>query len=507
MNHLTLGKRVALGFAGVIAVTLVLGIVAFSRFLSAASAGEYLTASPVPCTIAMVDIAGAFKENFGLVQRHINSSEKDKIAAAVQRNKERIDKLLQDYEAAISTDEDRRIFAVFKDARTAFVTEFKAMLALSAAGKRDEAIAASETRMVPAYEKLCDSLEQLVAYNKSNLSRGVEQVLASSRFGKTVILVGLISAFLAAVVIAFFLIRSVVKILEEVADVLGSGSVQVVSAAGEVSSTSQTLADGASAQAASLEETSASLEEISSMTKRNADNAQEAKQTTVSALSYAETGGRQMHEMQTAMEAIKAASQDITNILKTIDEIAFQTNLLALNAAVEAARAGEAGAGFAVVADEVRALAHRCSAAAKETAVKIDDSVRKSELGVSISAEVAKSFTAIQEQIHRLDHLSAEIATASNEQSQGISQVSTTVLQMDQITQANAASAEENASAAEELRAQAEGMKDAVQNLHALIGNINRFGEAGGHRAAPTNSSPKPVSSTRKKSSTAHASR
>ena len=169
-----------------------------------------------------------------------------------------------------------------------------------------------------------------------------------------------------------------------------------------------------------------------------------------------------MAAMQQAMEAIKAASQDITKILKTIDEIAVQTNILALNAAVEAARAGEAGAGFAVVAEEVRGLAQRCAAAAKETAVKIDDSVNKSEQGVQLSAQVAKSFHVIQEQILHLDQLVAEIATASSEQSQGIGQVTSAVAEMDKVTQANAASAEETAAASTELSGQAKNLNDTI---------------------------------------------
>jgi methyl-accepting chemotaxis protein len=294
-----------------------------------------------------------------------------------------------------------------------------------------------------------------------------------------------VGAMVLGVFLAWLISGSIVAPLRDMAQALGSSADQTSSAASQVAAASQTLAEGASEQAASLEETSSSLEELSSMTKRNAENALQAKTAAGQARQSADGGAEQMKAMIAAMDAIKAASQDITKILKTIDEIAFQTNILALNAAVEAARAGEAGAGFAVVANEVRSLAQRCAAAAKETAVKIDDSVAKSQQGVQISAEVANSFSTIQERIRQLDSLVAEIATASQEQSQGISQVNTAVTQMDQITQSNAGSAEESASASEELNAQAESLKDTVTNLQELVGGSGRDHAAASAPAAP----------------------
>ncbi|HEX2860672.1 MAG TPA: methyl-accepting chemotaxis protein [Lacunisphaera sp.] len=237
-----------------------------------------------------------------------------------------------------------------------------------------------------------------------------------------------------------------------------------------LASSSQSLADGSSQQAAALEETSASLEQLNSMTKRNADHANQAKQTASQARASADAGASRMHEMTAAMRAIKSASEDITKILKTIDEIAFQTNILALNAAVEAARAGEAGAGFAVVAEEVRALAQRSAQAAKETAAKIEDSVAKSHHGSQISEQVASGFTTIQEQIRHLDQLVAEIATASGEQSQGIAQVNTAIGQMDKVTQANAANSEQTAAASAELKHESSDMFTNVATLRQLIG-------------------------------------
>jgi len=173
------------------------------------------------------------------------------------------------------------------------------------------------------------------------------------------------------------------------------------------------------------------------------------------------------------MDAIKASSDDIAKIIKTIDEIAFQTNILALNAAVEAARAGVAGAGFAVVADEVRNLAQRSALSAKETATKIEEAITKSEYGVKISDKVAQSLHAIAEKTRKVDSIVGEIATASNEQTQGVHQVNLAIGQMDKVTQSNASSAEETASAAEELNAQALALRDTVTELGKLVGHVS----------------------------------
>jgi methyl-accepting chemotaxis protein len=252
------------------------------------------------------------------------------------------------------------------------------------------------------------------------------------------------------------------------------------------------LAEGSSEQAASIEETSSSLEELSSMTKRNADNSQKANELSRQTRTAADKGVADMQEMNTAMAAIKASSDDIAKIIKTIDEIAFQTNILALNAAVEAARAGEAGMGFAVVADEVRNLAQRSAQAAKETAAKIEGAISKTGQGVTLSGKVAEALNDIVTKARQVDELAAEVAGASREQTEGITQINTAVGQMDKVTQSNAASAEESAAAAQELNAQAEIMKQSVAELLRLVG-----GQALASPAQPTVSShrAKPVRS------------
>jgi len=284
-------------------------------------------------------------------------------------------------------------------------------------------------------------------------------------------------AMLTMVMVAFisnFVRRSLSRLVRD----LNDNSSQVNQAADQVSNASQMLAQGSGEQAASIEETGASLEEMASMTKSNAENAQKANDLAREARTAADKGAEDMRAMNQAMEAIKVSSDDIAKIIKTIDEIAFQTNILALNAAVEAARAGEAGMGFAVVADEVRNLAQRSAQAAKETANKIEGAIGKTALGVDISSKVAQALNEIVAKARQVDELASEVASASRQQTQGITQINTAVGQMDKVTQSNAASAEESAAAAEELNSQAIMMKDAVSELTRLVGDTNRSADS-----------------------------
>ncbi|MFA6286591.1 MAG: methyl-accepting chemotaxis protein [Opitutaceae bacterium] len=298
-------------------------------------------------------------------------------------------------------------------------------------------------------------------------AKGAASTLANA---SRLVIAGLVGMVLAGLVSALFIIRGVNRALTRTAESLSQGSLQVAAASGQVSSASQSLAEGSSEQAASLEEISSSIEELASMTKRNAENALSGKTSANQARAAAEAGAAEMERMQGAMNAIQQSSNDISKIIKTIDEIAFQTNILALNAAVEAARAGEAGAGFAVVADEVRSLAQRSAVAAKETADKIADATSRSAQGVELSGRVSSGLQQILEKNREVDRLVADVATASQEQSEGLAQINVAITQMDKVTQSNAANAEETASAAEELNAQSEELRTASAQLAALVG-------------------------------------
>jgi len=240
---------------------------------------------------------------------------------------------------------------------------------------------------------------------------------------------------------------------------------EISSASGEIADSSQALSQGATESAASLEEVSASLNQTSSQTTLNAENATQANSLSTETKLAAEKGSTQMQEMVAAMTDINEEGQKISKIIKTIDEIAFQTNLLALNAAVEAARAGQHGKGFAVVAEEVRNLAGRSAKAAAETSELIERSTEKTTKGTTIAQQTAIALEEIVSGISKMTDLVAEISAASNEQAQGVAEINIGITQIDTVTQHNTASAEESAAAAEELSAQAAQLHSMLQRF------------------------------------------
>jgi methyl-accepting chemotaxis protein len=337
------------------------------------------------------------------------------------------------------------------------------------AGETKPALAAVQGRLREARELVTERVDETNA-----------GMLSSAQTTQAFITVVAGIAFVVGIGLAVAIARSIAKALRRTIGGLTSGAEQTTAAASQVSSSSQSLAQGATEQASSLEEITSSIEEMASQTKQNSASANEARSLADSASGSADQGADAMERMSKAINDIKTSSDETAKIVTTIDEIAFQTNLLALNAAVEAARAGEAGKGFAVVAEEVRNLAQRSAEAARNTAEMIEGSVKNADNGVAISKEVADVLAEIVTGNRKVSELVAEISAASEEQTQGIEQISLAVGQMDQVTQASAANAEESASSAEELSAQAEELHRMVQELQLLAGGSSSRSQAGG---------------------------
>jgi methyl-accepting chemotaxis protein len=318
--------------------------------------------------------------------------------------------------------------------------------------------------------RLLDDTGRQIVATANTLSNQVGESIAAQQKSALGILAAMFGAGLLFFwILSFILVRSISKPIHRVIGGLSEAAEQVSFASRQVSGAGQQLAEGASQQAAAVEETSSSLEEMSSMTKRNAENATQANHLMTEAKQTMVEANGSMERLTASMREISGASEKTQKIIKTIDEIAFQTNLLALNAAVEAARAGEAGAGFAVVADEVRNLAKRAAEAAKNTATLIEATVVTVKEGAGLVEKTNAEFRRVSDSASKVGELVGEIAAASQEQSQGIDQISKAVMEVDKVVQRNAANAEESASASTEMTARSGQMKEFVQDLTALV--------------------------------------
>ena len=330
-------------------------------------------------------------------------------------------------------------------------------------------LAAARQQLVSADARVT-RLQASSAQAEAQLRTARSSVAASrAKAGQTLLII-IVASMLIGTGANFSCIRSITQSLQSTITDLNSTASNTTNSAAHIAAASQSLALGASQQAASIEATSTSIAQISSMTERNAATARQVDALAKAAQAAAVAGTASVREMSRATAAIKSSSDDIAKIIKTIDEIAFQTNILALNAAVEAARAGEAGMGFAVVANEVRNLAQRSAQAARETAGKIEQAITNSNQGVAITGQVSANFDEILEKAGQVYELVAQMSVASTEQSQGINHVSGAVAQMEKVTQTNAANAEESARVAAGLSAQAAATKAAIAHLETLLG-------------------------------------
>jgi methyl-accepting chemotaxis protein len=330
--------------------------------------------------------------------------------------------------------------------------------------------------MVIFAQKVQPSLEEIGRQAVSLVEEQTRDLASASAISSaksarsTMVTIALLLIALGVGAGVLWMVRHAGAALKDLAERMSDSAERVSGAASQVSDSSRSLAAGASQQAASLEETSASTEEIASITRKNADHALQVAGLMQQSAEGAVAVNQSLDRMVEQMMEIGNSSNKIARIIKVIDEIAFQTNILALNAAVEAARAGEAGLGFAVVAGEVRNLAQRCAQAARDTAGLIEDSIVTARDGNARLDHMAGNVRAMTENATQVKSLVDEVNMGSQEQARGMEQISRAVIQMEQVTQRTAASADESASAGTDLSSHANALRALVHEMRDMVG-------------------------------------
>jgi len=534
MNKLKLSTRLTLGF-GILALLIAFTAgMALARLPTIESEFHKVTDERIPRVAVLNQVKGHLNQ-IGLSMRNMvimsDATEQKKEVEQILAARKTVGDALDKLKAEIATEKGQVLLAKVLDARASYVPAQNKFIELVNAGKADEAKVHLLRVARPLQLAYFASVDDLIKFQDELTQESGAQANAAMAAIKATMWISAGIALLAALVLASWIVRSVMRQLgadpadaaalaqsvaagdlsvridlrpgdttslmarlkemqanlSRVVSSVRGNSESVATASAQIAQGNLDLSQRTEEQASALEETAASMEQLSSTVKQNADNARQANQLAQGASAVAIKGGDVVGQVVETMKGINDSSKKIADIISVIDSIAFQTNILALNAAVEAARAGEQGRGFAVVASEVRSLAGRSAEAAKEIKSLIGASVERVEQGTALVDQAGATMAEVVGSIKRVTDIMGEISAASTEQSAGVAQVGEAVSQMDQVTQQNAALVEESAAAAESLKSQAQQLVQAVA--------VFKLGhDSQSHGAAPVKHAP-PVKS------------
>ena len=438
--------------------------------------------------------------------RHVLNTDDAKMTAVegdMQKLSAEFKRLNDTYKQLISSDQERALHAAFERSWGEYQRQHDQVLGLSRQNQNDQARALLEGEAQKTFDQATADLLSLIKLNREGAQAAGEHAKSTYAFARNSLLLAALVALVAGTAAALWLTRSITRPIasalnvaegvaagnlaqridvdsaDELGRLLGSlrtmqarlsevvsgvrGSAEgVATASAQIAQGNLDLSQRTEEQASAVQQTAATMEEVGSTVRHNADSAAQANQMAQGASAVALRGGEVVGQVVQTMQGINDSSRKISDIIGVIDGIAFQTNILALNAAVEAARAGEQGRGFAVVASEVRSLAQRSAEAAKEIKSLIGQSVEQVDRGAQLVEQAGSTMDEIVTAIRRVTDIVGEISSASREQSNGVDQVAQAIQQMDQTTQQNAALVEESAAAAESLKTQSQSLVESV---------------------------------------------
>ena len=507
-SRMSLAQRLTLFTGSLIAIMLIAAIGCWFMMTGLSEDAEQVNSINVP-QLQLIAAIELDVTRVSLQLRHSilsrNERELKDTLADIEAKKVRLVENMERFGKGMTDAEGRAAYAPLPDLMREFVRVGTENIGLIVAGKKEDAFAFLVDKTIPARNRLLEPLAAEKVRQGKSLNSVISAVKSYSDLNLKLLLAvfGIVTAGLVAMLVYLrnvttqlgsdpaqlkavadgiaagalttyvpvragdeqsitYSLRVMRDRLAEAVTAVRAGAESVNSAASEIAQGNHDLSGRTESQASALQQTAASMEQLNSTVRQNADNARAATQLATGASTIARQGGEVVGEVVSTMKDIDASSRKIAEIVGLIDGIAFQTNILALNAAVEAARAGEQGRGFAVVAGEVRVLARRSAEASKEIRGLIEESSKRVEHGTGLVDKARSTMGEVVHSIQRVTDLMSEISAASSEQSQGVSQVGEAVTQLDQTTQQNAALVEEMAAAASSLNQQATGLLASV---------------------------------------------
>ena len=438
--------------------------------------------------------------------RHVLNTDDAKMTAVegdMQKLSAEFKRLNDTYKQLISSDQERALHAAFERSWGEYQRQHDQVLGLSRQNQNDQARALLEGEAQKTFDQATADLLSLIKLNREGAQAAGEHAKSTYAFARNSLLLAALVALVAGTAAALWLTRSITRPIasalnvaegvaagnlaqridvdstDELGRLLGSlrtmqarlsevvsgvrGSAEgVATASAQIAQGNLDLSQRTEEQASAVQQTAATMEEVGSTVRHNADSAAQANQMAQGASAVALRGGEVVGQVVQTMQGINDSSRKISDIIGVIDGIAFQTNILALNAAVEAARAGEQGRGFAVVASEVRSLAQRSATAAKEIKALIDDSVTSVETGSRLVGQAGSTMNEVVESVKRVSTIMVEITAANREQTASIERVNTSIARMGEVTQQNASMVDEAANSAQAMYTEADNLSHAI---------------------------------------------